>query len=66
MKKKSKSRFFRLTVPAIRKLRQLLEVEDLAGFMIEPSEQANANWSRVRVGRGCRTWQHVSMPSLTK
>lgn len=56
MKKKSKSRIFRLTVPAIRKLRQLLEVEDLAGGLIEPSESSNANLARVRYHLKRRPW----------
>lgn len=56
MKKKSKRRVYILTVPAIRKLRQLLEVEDLAGFLIEPSESSNAQCARVRYHLKRRPW----------
>ena len=45
-----------LTVPAIRKLRQSLEDEGLAGFLIESSESVNANRARVRYHMKRRPW----------
>lgn len=56
MKKKSKSRVYTLTVPAIRKLRQMLEDENLAGFLIELAESFNANLTRTRYHLKRRPW----------
>ena len=56
MKKKSKSRVYTLTVPAIRKLRQLLEDGDLAGSLIELAESSNANLATTRYHLKRRPW----------
>lgn len=55
-RKKSKSRVYRLTVPAIRKLRQLLEDGGLASGLIEMAESANATTANVRYHLKRRPW----------
>lgn len=55
-RKKSKSRVYTLTVPAIRKLRQVLEDDNLAGYLIELAESTNADCASVRCHLKRRPW----------